>query len=67
MLRRLDLLLGPGLSALRRLTDRGDEIVLVGANFPAHKALPVTAAPGRLLRGNPPPKKGVIRTDGVAR
>lgn len=67
MLRCLDLLLGPELSALRRLTDRGEEIVLVGANFRTRKALPVIAAPGRLLRGNLPPKNGVIRTDGVAR
>lgn len=59
MLKRFDLLLGSELSVLRRSTGRGDEIVLVGANFPARK--------GWLLRGNRPPKKGVIRPDGVAR
>ena len=67
MLRRFDLLLGPELSALRPSTGPGDEIVLVGANSPTHKALPVIVVPGRLLRGNLPPKKGVIRTYRVAR
>jgi hypothetical protein len=41
--------------------------VLVGANLPTRKTLPVIAAPRRLLRGTLPPKKGVIRPDGVAR
>jgi hypothetical protein len=67
MLGRFGLLLGPGLSVPRRSTGRGDEIVLVGANCPTRKALRVIAAPGRLLRGNLPPKKGVIRPDGIAR
>jgi L-fucose mutarotase/ribose pyranase (RbsD/FucU family) len=67
MLKRFGVLLGPGLSVLRRSTGRGHEIVLVGANFPMRKALPVIATPGRLLRGNLPPKEGVIRPDGVAR
>jgi L-fucose mutarotase/ribose pyranase (RbsD/FucU family) len=67
MLKRFDLLLGSELSVLRGSTGRGEEIVLVGANFRARKASPVIAAPGWLLRGNRPPKKGVIRPDGVAR
>ena len=67
MLKRFGLLLGPGLSVLRRSTGRGDEIVPIGANFPTRKTLPVIAAPRRLLRGTLPPKKGVIRPDGVAR
>ena len=67
MLKRFGLLLGPGLSVLRRSTGRGDEIVPIGANFPTRKALPVIAPPGRLRRGNLPPEKGVLRPDGVAR
>ena len=66
MLKRFDRLLGPELSVLRRSTGRGDEIVLVGANFPPRKALPVIAVPGRLLRGDLPPKMGVTRPDEVA-
>jgi L-fucose mutarotase/ribose pyranase (RbsD/FucU family) len=66
MLKRFGLLLGPRMPLLRRSTGRGDGIVLVGANLPTRKTLPVIAAPRRLLRGTLPPKKGVIRPDGVA-
>ena len=65
MLKRFGLLLGPGMPLLRRSTGRGD--VLVGANLPTRKTLPVIATPRRLLRGTLPPKKGVIRPDGAAR
>jgi len=67
MLKRFGLLLGPGLSVLRRSTGRGDEIVPIGANFPTRKALPVIAASGRPRRGNLPPKKGLLRPDRVDR
>jgi len=67
MLKRFDPLLGSELSVLRRSTGCGDEIVLGGANFPSRKVSPVIAAPGRLFGSNHPPKKGVIRPDGVAR
>jgi hypothetical protein len=67
MLERFALLLRPGMPLLRRSTGRGHGIVLVGANLPTRKAPPVIAAPRRLLRGTLPPKKGVLRPDGVAR
>jgi len=67
MLKRFGLLLGPGLLALRRSTGCADEIVVVDANSPTRKLLPVIAAPGRLRRDNLPLKKGDIRPDGAAR
>ena len=67
MLKGFDQLLGQELSALRGSTGPGDEIVLGGANLPAHEARPVIAASGRLLRGNLLPRRGVIRPDRVAR